>query len=140
MNSSNRVKITYNGYKAVAEEIARQIKKAKCSYRRIYPIPRGGYIIAIQLSRLLCVPIECDKEKINCNTLVVDDICDSGKTIEEFKDFDIAVAYAKKRSISKVKYCGGIVEENDWLIFPDEHETTVEENIRRILEYIGEDT
>lgn len=29
--------------------------------------------------------------------------------------------------------------ENDWLVFPDEHETTVEENITRILEYIGED-
>lgn len=139
MNSSNRVKITYNGYKAAAEEIARQIKETKRTYKRIYPIPRGGYIIAIQLSRLLCIPIECDKDNIDHTALVVDDICDSGKTIEEFKDFDTAVAYAKKRSLNKVKYCGGIVDENDWLIFPDEHEVTVEDNIRRILEYIGED-
>lgn len=139
MNSSNRVKITYNGYKAAAEEIARQIKETKRTYKRIYPIPRGGYIIAIQLSRLLCIPIECDKDNIDHTALVVDDICDSGKTIEEFKDFDTAVAYAKKRSLNKVRYCGGIVNENDWLIFPDEHEVTVEDNIRRILEYIGED-
>ena len=77
MNSSNRVKITYNGYKAAAEEIARQIKETKRTYKRIYPIPRGGYIIAIQLSRLLCIPIECDKDNIDHTALVVDDICDS---------------------------------------------------------------
>ena len=70
MNSSNRVKITYNAYKAAAEEIARQIRESKCRYKKIYPIPRGGYIIAIQLSRLLCIPIECDKEEIKNNRRV----------------------------------------------------------------------
>lgn len=136
---NNKVKITYNCYKVAIAEIARQIKKKERCYKSIYPIPRGGYFTAIELSRLLNTPIECDKANIDHTTLVVDDICDSGKTIKEFDGYDTAVAFVKKRSLNKVSFFGGIVPENDWLVFPDEHKTTVEKNITRILEYIGED-
>lgn len=136
---NNKVKITYDCYKVVIAEIARQIKKKERCYKSIYPIPRGGYFTAIELSRLLNTPIECDKANIDHTTLVVDDICDSGKTIKEFDGYDTAVAFVKERSLNKVSFFGRIVPENDWLVFPDEHETTVEENITRILEYIGED-
>lgn len=136
---NNKVKITYDCYKVAIAEIARQIKKKERCYKSIYPIPRGGYFTAIELSRLLNTPIECDKANIDHTTLVVDDICDSGKTIKEFDGYDTAVAFVKERSLNKVSFFGGIVLENDWLVFPDEHETTVEENITRILEYIGED-
>lgn len=136
---NNKVKITYDCYKVAIAEIARQIKKKERCYKSIYPIPRGGYFTAIELSRLLNTPIECDKANIDHTTLVVDDICDSGKTIKEFDSYDTAVAFVKERSLNKVSFSGGIVPENDWLVFPDEHETTVEENITRILEYIGED-
>ena len=136
---NNKEKITYECYKVATAEIARQIKEKKRCYKSIYPIPRGGYFTAIELSRLLNTPIECDKANIDHTTLVVDDICDSGKTIKEFDGYDTAVAFVKERSLNKVSFSGGIVPENDWLVFPDEHETTVEENITRILEYIGED-
>lgn len=136
---NNKVKITYDRYKVAIAEIARQIKKKERCYKSIYPIPRGGYFTAIELSRLLNTPIECDKANIDYTTLVVDDICDSGKTIKEFDGYDTAVAFVKERSLNKVSFSGEIVPENDWLVFPDEHETTVEENITRILEYIGED-
>lgn len=136
---NNKEKITYDCYKVAIAEIARQIKEKKRCYKSIYPIPRGGYFTAIELSRLLNTPIECDKANIDHTTLVVDDICDSGKTIKEFDGYDTAVAFVKERSLNKVSFFGRIVPENDWLVFPDEHETTVEENITRILEYIGED-
>lgn len=136
---NNKEKITYDCYKVAIAEIARQIKEKKRCYKSIYPIPRGGYFTAIELSRLLNTPIECDKANIDHTTLVVDDICDSGKTIKEFDGYDTAVAFVKERSLNKVSFSGRIVPENDWLVFPDEHETTVEENITRILEYIGED-
>lgn len=136
---NNKVKITYDRYKVAIAEIARQIKEKKRCYKSIYPIPRGGYFTAIELSRLLNTPIECDKANIDHTTLVVDDICDSGKTIKEFDGYDTAVAFVKERSLNKVSFSGEIVPENNWLVFPDEHETTVEENITRILEYIGED-
>lgn len=138
MKDSNKVKIDYACYKATIAALAENIKGTGRKYDAIYPIPRGGYFAAIELGKLLSLPIECDRSKITDNTLVVDDICDSGKTIAEFSSNDTAVAFAKLRSQGKVTFCGGIVPENDWLIFPDEHNVTVEENIVRMLEYIGE--
>ena len=139
MKDSNKVQIDYNYYKKAVNWLADQIKDKGRSYDAIYPIPRGGYFTAIQLSQLLNIRIECDIRKITPNTLVVDDICDSGKTIEGFSNYDTAVTFVKERSKDKVSFYGGIVDANDWLIFPDEHEVTVEDNIVRILEYIGED-
>ena len=139
MKDSNKVQIDYNYYKKAVNWLADHIKDKGRSYDAIYPIPRGGYFTAIQLSQLLNIRIECDIRKITPNTLVVDDICDSGKTIEGFSNYDTAVTFVKERSKDKVSFCGVIVDANDWLIFPDEHEVTVEDNIVRILEYIGED-
>lgn len=139
MKDSNKVQIDYNYYKKAVNWLAQHIKDEGRSYDAIYPIPRGGYFTAIQLSQILDVRIECDIRKITPKTLVVDDICDSGKTIEGFSNYDTAVTFVKERSKDKVSFWGGIVSANDWLIFPDEHEATVEDNIVRILEYIGED-
>ena len=139
MKDSNKVKIDYNYYKCAVEAMAEQIKDKGRSYDAIYPIPRGGYFTAIQLSQLLGIRIECDIRKTTSKTLVVDDICDSGKTIKGFSNNDTAVTFVKERSKDKVSFCGGIVDDNDWLIFPDEHEVTVEDNIIRILEFVGED-
>ena len=139
MKDSNKVKIDYDCYKVTIAALAEEVKKKGRKYDAIYPIPRGGYFTAIQLSQLLGIRIECDERKITDYTLVVDDICDSGKTIEKFSRCDIAVAFVKERSRTKVDYFGGIIDANDWLIFPDEHDVTVEDNIVRLLEYIGED-
>ena len=140
----NKVQIDYNYYKKAVNWLAKQIKDKGRSYDAIYPIPRGGYFTAIQLSELLGIRIECDIRKITPNTLVVNDICDSGKTIESFKNYDTAVAFVKVRSSdirpdNKVTFYGSIVPDRDYLILPDEHEVTVEDNIVRILKYIGED-
>lgn len=139
MKYSNKVQIDYNYYKKAVNWLTLQIKDKGRSYDAIYPIPRGGYFTAIQLSELLGIRIECDIRKITPKTLVVNDICDSGKTIESFKNYDTAVAFVKEHSKDKVSFYGGIVVTDDWLIFPDEHDVTVEDNIVRILEYIGED-
>lgn len=139
MKDSNKVKIDYDCYKVTIAALAEEIKKKGRKYDAIYPIPRGGYFTAIQLSQLLGIRIECDERKITDYTLVVDDICDSGKTIEKFSRCDIAVAFVKERSRTKVDYFGRIIDANDCLIFPDEHDVTVEDNIVRLLEYIGED-
>lgn len=138
MNDSNKVKIDYAGYKAAVTALVEQVRDGGRKYSSIYPIPRGGYFAAIELGKLLNIPVECDKSKIDSDTLIVDDICDSGRTIEAFNGYDTAAVYVKLHSQHKVTFCGCIIPENDWLIFPDEHDVTIEDNIVRILEYIGE--
>ena len=48
----------------------------------IYGLPRGGLIPAVMLSHQLGIPMV--KGDIGPNTLIVDDICDSGETLDKF--------------------------------------------------------
>ena len=50
----------------------------------IYGIPRGGLCLAVALSHKL--NLELLKEPKN-NILIVDDIYDSGKTLQRYKDY-----------------------------------------------------
>lgn len=135
----NKIKLSYDDYIKACGSLAEAIVDKGNEYHSIYPIPRGGYFTAIELSKHLDVPVIYDKERITENTLVVDDITDSGKTLAAFPDNDKAVAYCKERSRKYATFVGKVVSENDWLVFPDEHDVTVEDNIIRLLEYIGED-
>jgi len=64
----------------------------------IYGVPRGGMVVAVELSHLLSLPIV---EKPKKTTLIVDDICDSGKTLEKYcrKNYITAVLYYNKNAI-----------------------------------------
>lgn len=139
-----KIKLSYEDYRTVCEDLA---TRCKCitdagEVDNIYPIPRGGYFAAIVISQRSGLPIIFNKKEITNRTLIVDDITDSGKTLSEFADNYKAVAFAKERSRQFVtpneNLIGAVIGDNDWLIFPDEHEVTVEDNIVRMLEYIGE--
>lgn len=135
----NKIKLSYYDYKEACGQLANEVVNSSKEYNSIYPIPRGGYFAAIEMSKHLDLPIIYDKECITENTLIVDDITDSGKTLAAFPDNDKAVAYCKERSRKYATFVGKVAGENDWLVFPDEHDVTVEDNIVRLLEYIGED-
>ena len=109
----------------------------------VYGIPRGGQYPAAMLAqdmgkRLIFSPFDID-----CQTLIVDDLCDSGATIEKFsKDHPyskFAVVYLKEGGKDYPWLSHGTTIDGDWLVFPDEHDGGIEENAKRILQYIGED-
>ena len=52
----------------------------------IYGIPRGGLVVAVALSHRLGLPLKLRPEEIDEDTLVVDDISDSGKTLLELEE------------------------------------------------------
>lgn len=49
----------------------------------IYGVPRGGLVLAVALSHRLDLPL---LTKCGLRSLVVDDISDSGKTLQPFQD------------------------------------------------------
>lgn len=102
---------------------------------RIYGVPRGGVPIATMLVgiegingslRLADSPEDCD--------FVVDDIVDSGATMRAIK-----AKYPSIRFFSAVDKAVA----DEWVVFPWEKGTSEqqgpEENVRRMMEYIGED-
>jgi len=128
--------------------LVNKIGKFKKKYEFIYPIPMGGYPVANKLSNLLKLPIIeniVDMKSIIDNVLIVDDVIDSGETIGPYmrSGLDIAVLIIKNFKLSEENsYCTnhifyGEYDEN-WIQFPWEQNNTVEKNIIRIFQYIGE--
>lgn len=131
----NKTKISYDRLVQDAKSLANQIKAD--DYTGIYGIPRGGVPVALLLSAELGLPLV---DEISEDTLIVDDLIDSGKTLEKYTDNDIAVLYAKPYSPKgAVNYMVDIVD--GWIEFPYEEDAKIdaENNFRRILEYLGED-
>ena len=89
------------------------------NFEGVYGFPRGGLCLAVALSHLLGLPL-LDKPKIN--SLIVDDIYDTGLTLEKIKNIkgsETHVWVSKKKPIwwNSYKY----VKDNEWIIFPWEN-------------------
>ena len=130
--------ITHSEYRTDIEAIVEKIKTTDKTYTGVYGVPRGGTYPASIIARELGVEQVYDPEKITDSTLIVDDLIDSGKTISAYPNNDKAVVYIKTGKIGLCTFFGRGVG-NEWIIFPDEGSTTVEDNCARILQYIGED-
>ena len=128
-------KITFEEYDNAISLLAQKIKASGKKYTAVYGIPRGGYYPAIQLSNILSIPAVTSPIS---GVLVVDDIMDSGATLTPYTQ-DKAVVYCK--DIEKAEKSGIFYAEpfNEWLDIPDEKGCGIEDHIRRMLEYIGED-
>ena len=82
----------------------------------IYGIPRGGLIPAVMLSHKLGLPLV---DTIGKNTLVVDDICDSGVTLKKSPGQFTAVLYHKPHtSIFTPDIWAREHKGHEWLIYP----------------------
>ena len=86
----------------------------------IYGIPRGGMVPAAMLA------YELDLEWSNVmlpNTLVVDDICDSGDTIAKSAGVYTATLYTKESAIVQpTLFASILVNESQWIQFPWERD------------------
>lgn len=106
---------------------------------KIYPIPRGGIPVSYRLigfvtcTFLVETPEEAD--------IFVDDIVDSGATRDRYREqFPDKPFYGMiDRTVLKYNW-----KPNEWIVFPWEQNEkdipeTVDDNIRRLLQYVGED-
>ena len=137
--TQKQTKLTYEDIYKDVDYLADLIKSASKSYESydsLFPVARGGVPIALLLSQKLGLPVV---DELKPNSLVVDDLIDGGKTLEQFPDNHKAVLYAKEYSPKISHYSVKLVE--GWVQFPWEKEGREDaaENFRRILEYLGED-
>lgn len=131
--------MTYEEYNAAIDQLIEQIKSSGKTYNGgVYGIPRGGYYPAIRIAKALGVPVIAHYGYFDKDVLVVDDIVETGSTIFKYGDNDTAAVFAYDSSPIKPTYAGVMMYEKKWLTFPDEGSATIEDNIVRILEYIGE--
>ena len=132
--------LTYAAYEAdIMKAVAKVLASGK-HYSKVFGIPRGGHYPAAIIARHLNAEQVFDPSLIDKTTLLVDDLVDSGSTRDEWKTrtgCDFCAVYVT--DADKADYFGEIKAPNDWIVFPDESGCGIEENAKRILQYIGED-
>ena len=85
----------------------------------IYGIPRGGLCLAVALSHKLKIKLISEPIK---NSLIVDDIYETGITLNPFKDIEGAMFFVL---FSKIKPTWWntlhVTKKNQWIVFPWEN-------------------
>ena len=116
------------------EEIYKRVtnleNRLKNNYLPIYGIPRGGSIISGILNQKGHLVVDKPEDA----DIFIDDLIDSGATAKKYEEKyskKVLALYDKRKEF-----------QNTWLIFPweREDEEDIEDSVRRILQYIGEDT
>lgn len=113
------------------EEVFQRLMKYDHQGNFIYGVPKGGMIAA---GFLKVASTTNDPSKAN---IILDDLIDSGATREKYKQMYPDIPFVGLFDKEKENI-------TDWLIFPWEYEhpmgeESVEQNIVRILQYLGED-
>ena len=108
---------TWSEFDKSVDFIAKQCKYINLS--GIYGVPRGGLCLAVALSHKLNIQII---EKPLENSLIVDDVFETGFTMNSFKNIQGAlffVLFSKKKPIwwNAVN----LSQENEWIVFPWEN-------------------
>ncbi len=144
--------LTWDQVEELIAEIEKQIKNKKKKYDWIIGINRGGLIPSVLLSHRLDVPHGVNtvqsykgKEKKELkadlyismvgfikphhNVLLVDDIADSGESLEtavksirkidsDARNIDVATLHYKPKSIFKPTYFSKEIDNDLWVVYP----------------------
>ena len=104
------------------EHIANKCKLLEFS--GIYGVPRGGLCLAVALSHKLKINLISEPIK---NSLIVDDIYETGITLNTFKDIEGAMFFVL---FSKIKPTWwntvNISKKSEWIIFPWENPLNIQ--------------
>ena len=121
---NERLYITRDSYTHLIYQLVEKIKLYEKRFDCVYGVPRGGLIPAVYISYQLNIPLKTYLN-LNENVLIVDDICDTGKTFSNIKKD--SKGFLKFATLFKHKDCDFnvdfYVEENDkWIVFPYEND------------------
>ena len=108
---------TWNEFDKSVEHIANKCKFLEFS--GIYGVPRGGLCLAVALSHKLKINLISEPIK---NSLIVDDVYETGITLNSFKNIEGAMFFVL---FSKIKPTWWntvkISEKKEWIVFPWEN-------------------
>ena len=105
---------TWNEFDKSVEHIATKCKSL--DFSGIYGVPRGGLCLAVALSHKLKINLIPEPTK---NSLIVDDIYETGITLNSFKDIEGATFFVLFSKISPTWWnTVKIANEKEWIVFP----------------------
>lgn len=116
---TERVDITYEMFMSAVTRLENKILQSNTKYEKIYGIPRGGLILAVCLAHRLKLPLITQRSSVDENTIIVDDICDTGTTLSQYKDNNKFVVVTKSTGLDccpDINYAYGVAD-HIWIRF-----------------------
>lgn len=127
-----RIYYSWHQFDEDAREIAEWAKRY--NFKSVFGIPRGGLVVAVKMSHLLKIPLLLSRDDITNDTLVVDDIIDTGKTMHKllFSLLGANVMVAslfvgpefgdEERKVAPDFFLHRKTDKDTWVVFPWEDE------------------
>ena len=108
------IHFSWNEFDKSVEQIYNKCKFIEFS--GIYGVPRGGLCLAVALSHKLKINLISKPKK---NSLIVDDVYETGITLNTFKNIEGAMFFVLFSKI-KPKWWNAvhISEKSEWIVFP----------------------
>ena len=112
------------------EKLISRIKELNLKYDGVYGIPKGGLPIAVAVANHLNLPMLLNPTE---NTLVIDDISDTGKTLTNIKSKVIGCLFSSSwTTVIPDVFVEIKISKEDWIIYPweekiDKEQTTLED-------------
>ena len=108
---------TWSEFDKSVEHIANKCKFLEFS--GIYGVPRGGLCLAVALSHKLNIELISEPLK---NSLIVDDVYETGLTLTTYKDIEGAMFFVLFSKIKPTWWNTVFVsKESQWIVFPWEN-------------------
>ena len=124
----NKSFLSWDDVEVLVKKLCNKITQSNLDIKDIWGLPRGGLIPAVMVSHKLGIPMT--KGTITPDTLIIDDICDSGVTLANFYKtyqdefafpFDIKTAvlhYKPQTSVFEPTLFANQWSSNNWIIYP----------------------
>lgn len=98
------------------DELVNKVNSSDMEFDGVYGIPRGGLPLAVALSHNLNLPLLVHPTK---NSLVCDDISDTGVTLSNIKHKMIVCLYTSKwTKVIPYHFVRVKEDKNSWIVFP----------------------
>ena len=124
--SVEKVFLSWGDIQAAVEILANRITSSGTKIAAIGGLPRGGLVPAVMLSHKMGIPFvsQANIAKVPGNILIVDDICDSGETLKQFKfekNVFTATIHHKRSAVVEPNFFYQLAYENQWIVYPWEN-------------------
>ena len=124
---------TWSEFDKSVEHIANKCKFLEFS--GIYGIPRGGLCLAVALSHKLKINLISEPKK---NSLIVDDVYESGMTLNTFRNIEGAMFFVLFSKIKPTWWNSvHISEKKQWIVFPWENRLNSESDHKDYIKKRG---
>ena len=113
--------LSWDDIETAVESLAYQIKQSGEEIGAMVGLARGGLIPAVMLSHKLGIPLVSEDYEAEGYLLIVDDICDTGNTLEYYAQHDgilTATIHHKQTAIVKPDFYYSLTPQDRWVVYP----------------------